>query len=110
MKIVSNSSPLLYRYLIGGAGFVLLIVSSLHAPSAHWAAWILTVFIAFQVNIPLNSLTSEINLSPVLILEAGISSASAGKAIFNRAGCLEKPVKPAPTQSSPKPGWRKLDI
>jgi PAS domain S-box-containing protein len=72
MKPASRISPLLYRLLVGGVGLALLIVSTFHAVPPHWAAWLITVFIAFQVNFPLNVLASEINLSQVIILEAGL--------------------------------------
>ena len=72
MKNASPISPLLYRYLIGGIGLVLLILTSLHAASNHWIAWVIAIFIAFQVNASLNNLASEINLSQVIVLEAGL--------------------------------------
>lgn len=72
MKTASQISPLVYRYLVGGAGLALLIFSTLHPIPTHWAAWIITAFIAIQVNFPLNILASEINLSQVIVLETGL--------------------------------------
>jgi PAS domain S-box-containing protein len=72
MKPAARISPLLYRLLVGGVGLALLIYSTLHVTSDHWVAWIITVFIAIQINFPLNVLASEINLGQVIVLEAGL--------------------------------------
>lgn len=72
MKPATRISPLLYRLLVGGVGLALLIFSTFHSVPGHWIAWIIIPFIAFQINFPLNVLASEINLSQVIVLEAGL--------------------------------------
>ena len=72
MKPALRNPTLLYRFLVGGVGLALLIFSTFRSVPAHWSAWIITAFIAFQVNFPLNALASEINLSQVIVLAAGL--------------------------------------
>jgi PAS domain S-box-containing protein len=72
MKSASPTFPLVYRLFIGGVGIILLIMSTIRPGPVHWAALIVTVFIAFQVNFPLNTLVSEIDMSQVIVLGAGL--------------------------------------